>query len=111
MIYCKPKVVFSGFTPGLVRILVCVDVLAREFEESVMITSGSDGTHSNNPPSRHYSMEAIDLRSKNFTHERKVLFMARFQQLAGPKFTILLEDEGLPNEHFHLQVKKGLQYP
>jgi hypothetical protein len=36
-------------------------------------------------------------------------FVARLAfQLGGDKFTVLLENEGTENEHFHIQLKKGL---
>jgi hypothetical protein len=69
---------------------------------SVVITSVSDGTHSRN--SRHYFGEAVDVRSKNF-HSRaaKLLFLRRVLNRLGPGYQGILEGEGTPNEHFHLE--------
>lgn len=70
------------------------------------ITSINDSTHMKG--SKHYSDEALDLRSKNFGNSiLKHEFRDRLQFGLGGKFTILIEDEDTPNEHFHIQLKKG----
>ena len=82
----------------------------------LVITSINDGRHSKN--SRHYTDEAIDLRSKNFPSKNsKIRFRKRLEEdlnsfsgYSTPKFRVLLERLGNPNEHFHIQVKKGEQF-
>ena len=78
-----------------------------------MITSANDSTHL--PTSKHYLDEAIDLRSNNFQAESKAMFrteLEKFLNLGSPcPFTVLLEDIGTSNEHFHVQVKKGNRCP
>lgn len=77
--------------------------------EDLTITSVNDSTHSKN--SKHYSGQALDIRSKNFpSKDSKHRFIqALGEDLHGTGtglYTILLEDEGKANEHIHVQVKK-----
>lgn len=75
-----------------------------------VITSINDGEHMEG--SRHYTNEALDLRSKNFKDQStKEAFEAVLQLRLGKKFTVLLENIGKSNEHFHIQVKKGMTFP
>lgn len=77
--------------------------------ENLVITSINDGVHMQG--SKHYTDEAIDLRSKNFEiDEQKVEFALRFQDYLGPKFRVLLENYAGENEHFHVQVRRGMKF-
>ena len=81
----------------------CVDV------QDVVITSANDSTHGQK--SRHYTNEALDLRSKSFPSVvAKQKFTALLRAELGPAFTVLFEGAGTPNEHWHLQTKKGTTY-
>lgn len=90
------------------------------FPQEVHVTSINDGRHSTNPRSRHYSDEAIDIRTKGTAgtmrhdmvslHNKKV-FREHMEQCAGLRFRVLLEDVGTNNEHIHAQVKRGQRYP
>jgi hypothetical protein len=75
----------------------------------LVVTSCNDGTHK--PGSRHYTNEAMDVRSKNFkSNKEKRDFVNALQTYLGSKYTVLFESEGMDNEHFHIQVKKGISY-
>lgn len=110
---CKSSVRLAGLSAGLCRILTVLEDLSRTatgIPDELVITSISDGRHS--PNSRHYRNEALDLRSHNFaSREAKRLFRALFESALGVKFRVLLEGEGTPNEHFHVQIRKGGTYP
>lgn len=85
------------------------DGAARSYTGDLVVTSGNDSTHSTG--SRHYTDEAIDLRSHNFvSRAAKREFRVWWEEYLGPQFRVLLEQEGTPNEHFHAQVKKGHTY-
>lgn len=78
----------------------------------IWVTSLNDSLHSER--SRHYTDEAMDIRSKNFpTRTSKLHFVARYSALLNShpedphKFTVIFENEGGPEEHFHVQVRKG----
>lgn len=107
-VICKPSVRFGGFTVALVLILhALVRVAADERSvEEIVVTAGSDGSHMNG--SRHYSFEAIDVRTKNFPYRGAAeVFAAALRGKLGPQFTVLFENAGTPNEHLHVQPKKG----
>lgn len=86
------------------------------FPELIVVTSVNDSTHSKN--SKHYTNQAIDIRSHNFPNSKaKEMFRSLLEQHLNnhprlPKrFRVLIEDEGKDNEHFHCQVAKGKQFP
>jgi hypothetical protein len=97
---CKAGVRLSPITPALLDLL---SVLLDVWPEAV-ITSGSDGRHRRD--SKHYTGEAIDIRSHGLTREAKRTFRRRYQAALGEEYLVLLEDEGRPNEHFHAQVRR-----
>jgi hypothetical protein len=108
MISCKPGVEFKGFSKGLVKILQ--ELLEVDSPVPIVITSGSDGSHMKN--SKHYKFEAVDVRSKSFpSRDSKLKYRRDLLNRLGPKFTVILEGEGLEYEHFHIQVKRGQSYP
>lgn len=112
MLTTKPTVRFRVITPALLHMLATLERLSREFfglpDEGLVITSGSDGTHMDG--SKHYTGEALDVRSKTFNATIRSGFIATLRAELGPPFTVLLEDVGTPNEHIHCQVKKGRRF-
>jgi hypothetical protein len=106
---------FKRFTPAMMSMLNVLYALNQQqipdFPEDFVITSANDST-SHSVKSKHYEDKAIDVRSKNFkTRTAKFLFINRVQHILGPKFTALLENHGTANEHFHIQVKRGENFP
>lgn len=81
----------------------------RPMPKQLVITAGTDGAHV--AGSRHYKGEALDLRSKNFRKADREPFRVDLERSLGPKFRVLLEGDGTVNEHFHIQVRKGVVYP
>ena len=76
----------------------------------LVVTAGSDGQHRQG--SRHYTGEAIDVRSKNFpTLAAKERFREAYQMALGSKFRVLFESVETNQEHFHAQVRRGGSYP
>ena len=66
------------------------------------ITSANDSKHMKG--SKHYTYEAIDIRSKNFPSKRaKQEFLTSVLLRLGPGYEMFLEHEGKVNEHFHLE--------
>jgi hypothetical protein len=109
---CKPSVRFTGFTRGLVRIVGAVLLVAeRQHMKEVVITSANDGKHSQRPRSRHYTNEAIDVRSRSFRNDAaRQRFLRQLREELGPRFWMDYEHPGRPNAHFHVQVRKGTVY-
>jgi hypothetical protein len=111
MLTTKPGVRFATITPALLHMLVTVERLSRTLfglpAEGLVITSGSDSTHM--AGSKHYTGEAIDLRSKTLGALKPTVVSTLRAEL-GSQFTVLLEHEGKPQEHVHIQVKKGRRF-
>ncbi len=96
----KPGVKFDRDSVALGRLLGTL--LLLDYDGDVMITSGSEGQHA--PTSRHYSGEAIDIRTRNLKSPEA--FRKLYEVALGPKFRVLNE-----GDHLHAQVKKGGYYP
>jgi len=109
---CKVSVRFKGFTRGLIRILAGVLVVAERTKiREIVVTSANDGRHSQRPRSRHYTNEALDIRSRNFkTDAARQLFLRRLRRELGIAFYVAYEHGGKPSAHFHVQVRRGTTY-
>jgi hypothetical protein len=102
---------FKEFTPAMLHILVRAQRFVAELTEvdEVVITSANDSQHA--PTSRHYTNEALDFRTHNWPSRDAVRWFRRaLEEVLGPQFRVLLENEGTPNEHLHAQVRKGHTY-
>jgi hypothetical protein len=110
---CKSGVRFKGFTRALVRIVGAVLLVAERTPgmRDVVITSANDGRHSKRPRSRHYTNEALDIRSRTFpTDAARQAFLRALRSELGRKFWCAYEGHGTPNAHFHVQARKGTVY-
>jgi hypothetical protein len=89
----------------MLKLLRTLSDLSHRDARDYVITSGNDSTHS--PNSRHYVNEAIDVRTNTFTRDFKRDLRQRFSDALGAQFSVIIEDEGKPNEHMHAQVRKS----
>jgi len=95
-------------SPGGVRILATFDHVAQVIGHDITVTSGNDGIHSG-PGDPHFKGDALDCRTHDLPDKQAAL--KAMQDVAGDRFFFWIEDEGLPNEHIHGQVKRGTVYP
>jgi hypothetical protein len=126
IITCKDNVRLKGVTPALAWIFYVLDGFVRHsaakyLPGELVITAIYDGKHL--PDSKHYLGEAVDIRSKNFaTLADRTTFRKELEdalnnhplataQGVGNRFRVLFEDAGTDNEHLHVQVKKGSNFP
>lgn len=103
---------FKRYTPALEYMLRHLSTLQNigSWVPDLVVTSVNDSQHS--PNSRHYTDEAIDIRTKTFKCNEDVYeFIRMYRALLGDKFTLLFESVDTPNEHLHVQVKKGMTFP
>jgi hypothetical protein len=103
---------FSELTAALLRILAALfDVASRRPTPArIYITCIFNGNHMEG--SRHYKNEAVDFYTAHgdmFFDE--LGFKSELDAALGDRFTVLLEDAGTKNAHFHVQPKKGTVYP
>ncbi len=108
----KDGVLFTVITPGGFRILSAVEQACRKLNYGdFTITSACDGEHSG-PLDPHKEGKAYDVRSHDFPEAQKPIILNALQALLpSDQFFCFLENIGLPNEHWHCQVKKGTTYP
>jgi len=106
----KEGVRFKRWTRALEVIFSKIRLVQSRYEwtpEIITITSVNDGQHM--VGSRHYIDEAVDVRSKNFSDMAdKLFFVSILREELGFQFTVLFENQGTDNEHFHVQVRKGI---
>lgn len=89
---------------NLVIEAACANV-AEELKINITITSGNDSLHMTG--SKHYSGEALDIRSKDM--DNKLIFLSKVMARLGDKYQGILEGEGTPNEHFHIEYDPGVK--
>ena len=107
----KEGVEFTRIAPGGFRLLEAIAWTALNTRIDLTITSACDGAHSG-PDDPHHRGEAYDLRSHDMLpHQKQDVLQTLGAALEANRFYCFLEAEGTPNEHFHLQVKKGTTYP
>ena len=102
MAYVKVK---GSVKPPILLMMAAIANVAQGLDEpvDVLITSGNDSVHM--AKSKHYSYEALDIRSKNFPSAvAKRAFMAAVLKRLGSGYQMILEMEGKANEHFHLEL-------
>ena len=109
MIRLMPGVRIFGIRPELTAILMVVDGVFADAGYPCIVTSGMEGSHSWG--SLHYSGCALDLRSQHIkTVEEKQKIEQQCREHCGPDCDVILEDVGLPNEHFHVEYQPKRAY-
>jgi|SRR5882724_1567571 len=118
----RDSVRFSLISPGGFCLLAAFGAAARAFGQDFIITSGTDGTHSG-PQDPHKLGRAYDGHSKDFPDKAAVILavlraadssIAPFPLAGGYAtnyFFMWLENEETAEEHFHAQVRHGVEYP
>jgi hypothetical protein len=116
---------FDVIAPAGFRILAALSDFATDFPSDIFITSATDGIHSG-PTDPHKTGEAIDIQSNQWPPETKQAVCraiverseghgAVAVQVGGgwgtDHFWGWVEDEGGPNNHIHVQRKRGTTYP
>ena len=106
MIRCKDSVRFSKLRREVWRTFPIIEETFKYYEIVPTITCGTEAHGQDDPHTNGY---ALDVRSKNLPDiDTKRIILNELIQSLGPDYTVLLENEGKYNEHFHIQIKKGL---
>jgi hypothetical protein len=104
-------------TSACIHMMSALDMVARQSHIDLWITSGSDGKHSG-PLDPHKFGKALDVRTHNLPDKQIVLNRLRVV-LPEDRFYVFIEDPDevthadpdKSNEHIHMQVKQGTEYP
>lgn len=89
----------NGVTPRNLYIAAAVANVAELINIEVIITAGTDGRHMKN--SKHYTGDALDIRSKNLVDKKRFLDLVLIR--LGDGYQGFLESERSPNEHIHIE--------
>jgi hypothetical protein len=109
LLLTKPGVEFTVIAPAGFQILWALQEIARDGNQDLTITSACDGLHSG-VDDPHHRGEAYDLRCHDFPDP--ALLLQDVQHVLGTgTFFSFIEDEGTPEEHIHIQLRKGMSYP
>ena len=96
----KPGVKLKDLQPQMVLAAVIVHSIYARAGCECVITSANDSKHSE--ASLHYEGGALDFRTKTYKFDRRAL-RQEVKAALGPDFDVLLEDEGVVNEHLHIE--------
>lgn len=92
----------AGLHPRLIAAAIEFhEILQQVAGEDLIFTSINDGRHGQD--SLHPYGLAWDARSHHLTDEEANEVLRRARERLGDHYDILLEDEGLDNEHFHVE--------
>ena len=106
MIIFKEGVTIQGMRPEISIAITVLDRILERFGVDAVITSVVGFKHSKN--SKHYFGCAFDGRSKELQPNDKQTVLNELRAYLTEEFTVILEDLGGENEHFHCQFgKKG----
>jgi hypothetical protein len=109
-VFIKPGTEFDVIAPGGYAILDALRDIAKFSEVDLVITSGTDGTHSG-PTDPHKRGMAYDVRAHGLSLGQRAFVLSGLEMALGrEQFYFFLEAEGEPNMHFHIQVAKGRTY-
>lgn len=109
MLLARASCHFGTITPALLHLLAVVEEYARYHEYTVILLSGSDGAHA--VYSGHARGEAIDFRCRDLvTKDQQREFLAELLARLGPEFHGVHEHPGQSNEHYHLQLRRGITF-
>lgn len=105
MLHLKPTVVLDGLHPAMALAATIVEAVFSRYADSefgeVWITSANDSEHA--VRSNHYQGRAMDFRIKNIHVNQRSVAVDGVRLRLGPRFLVLWEDLGLPNEHMHVE--------
>ena len=123
---CKDGVVFNvPPTPAGMKILSALVQVANHLQHDLTITSWNDGAHSG-PTDPHHLGSAGDVRTSDVPDKDALLwnlalYLCEMEAEDTPLlkdggyvtkyFFLWIEDAGQPNEHLHVQLRKGMTYP
>ena len=101
MLALKSSVKLKGLQPQMVIGLLIASSIAEDMGLDLVVTSANDGKHM--ATSKHYSGNALDLRTHDWPTAVKLQFVEKLRGCLTAEYDLLFEDQGGPNEHVHLE--------
>lgn len=94
----------SGVVVPKVTIIAAATINAATvlgIKHDMFVTSGNDKVHARG--SKHYTDEALDIRTKHLSKPDKHNLKNELKRRLGRDYDVILEDEGGVNEHIHAE--------
>jgi len=98
----KDSASIDGCRAGILRGLISIEHIFTDLSLQLVVTSGSEHYEHQAHRSAHYRGDAADVRSRTVGPRQKALVLGRIKDALGPDYVVILENEGEPNEHFHI---------
>ena len=103
MIKVKPGASIVGLRGPMLEKLYDIDSVFEQYGVDTVITSGMERFRHSVKRSAHYRGDAVDLRSKHLkSTAQKYEVLLKLESILGDDFVVLFENEGLPQEHYHV---------
>lgn len=102
----KQGVRVLGIRPEMMIALIVADTIWARQGVELVVTSAIDSTHTRS--SEHYTGCAVDLRTRDLPDKAKAV--RDLKDALGDDYDVILEAEGLPNEHCHVEFDPKLPY-
>lgn len=96
----KEGVSLIGLKIQMRKVLMVADYLWKEQGQELVVTSGTDGTHS--AGSLHYYGYALDFRTRYFGDIQKKTIAAALQKMLGPDYDVIEH-----STHIHVEYEKS----
>lgn len=103
MFKIKPGVKIAGVKPPMILAAIAANSFCSDINKECVITSAIDGKHK--PKSKHYSGNALDFRTKNFTKAQQKMFAVAMKESLGDSFDVILE-----KNHLHIEYDPIKKY-
>jgi hypothetical protein len=94
--FLKQDVTVRDLHGTIARVIPVVETIYQLFDQTLVITSGTDGVHSSG--SLHYKGKAIDCRTRFFSVNEKVAVRDMVAQALGDDYDVILE-----RTHLHIE--------
>lgn len=92
----KPGVIFTDIHSAIITVLPKIDEIYAKFHQIAVITSARDGVHMKG--SKHYTGEALDLRSYYFNGFERQEIHFELRNALGADYDVVLE-----KDHIHVE--------
>jgi hypothetical protein len=114
----KPYVRIDALVQPMLEALHTIDESFRHYGEEPTVTSGCEDCSPHMKGSKHYTGEAVDLRSHDFNEVLRGMIQQRMKADLGPDFQVIYEPdmwnskgERVRYAHYHVEFQPATKGP